>query len=473
MNYLYFVGLSLFLLGQTLYADSMASKIDIALNKELPHASVSILIKDAKNGQLIFSRNANKLLAPASNIKLFTAAAALYYWKPEHYFVTQLLQKKQNYYIYFGGSPSLTADNLSALLIQYCKTNNIKKINESIILDTSLFTAPYYPNGVSYDDLGWYYAAPDTAVILNENATHYELITAKALGKPAIIKPKKNSPQLTMINEVITVSKEEEKNHCTLNVEIKPNNTLRLYGCVAQAKNPKILELAIPNPELLAKQVIIKTLKDNSIQFNGQIINGKTPKDAVVLAQLHSDIVSKLINHMLKESDNLYADNLTKQLAYSLTQETTNKQAMFAVKDILSKNTQLDMNQLELADGVGTRYNLATAEQMTILLSNIYRDKKIFPIFFSALPQSGVSGTLKDRMKKTPLEKIVYAKTGSMHDISSLSGYLINPNGRPIIFSIIINGINKPLSKAKALEEQILTIINEEINDDVEHTDFA
>ena len=147
---------------------------------------------------------------------------------------------------------------------------------------------------------------------------------------------------------------------------------------------------------------------------------------------------------------------------------------MFAVKSILARNTKLDMNQLELADGIGTRYNLATAEQISILLSTIYRDKKIFPIFFKALPQSGVSGTLKERMKKSPLTKIVYAKTGSMHDISSLSGYLINPHGKPLIFSIIINGINRSPSKAKSLEEQILTIIDHEINGDApEHSEFA
>lgn len=474
VRYLSFASFGLFLLfNQTLYADSLSSKIDGVVNKELPNATVSILIKDAKSGQVFFSKNANKLLAPASNMKLFTAAAALYYWKPEHYFETQLLQKKQNYYIHFGGSPSLTVDNLTTLLIQYLKTRNITKINGTIVLDTSLFKPPYYPSGVSYDDLGWYYAAPDTALLLNENTAHYELITAKELGKPALIQPKKNSQKITIINDVITVSKEEEKQHCSLNIEIKPNNTLRLYGCAAQTKNPKLLELAIPDPELLAKQALKEALKQNGIQFTGQIVNGKTPGDAVALAQLHSHPLSKLVNHMLKESDNLYADNLTKQLAHAVTNEATNKQAMFVVKDILSKNTHVDLTQLELADGVGTRYNLASAEQITILLSNIYRDDKIFPTFFSALPQSGVSGTLKDRMIKTPLEKIVYAKTGSMHDISSLSGYLINPNGRPIIFSIIINGINKPLSKAKALEEQILTIINEEINNDVAHSDFG
>lgn len=472
MRYISIIG-SLLLVSYNMHADTLASKIDSIINKELPNATVGILIKDAKNGRVFFSKNANKLLSPASNMKLFTAAAALYYWNPEHYFTTKLLQNKQDYYIHFGGSPSLTAANLNTLL-SYFKTHNIKKINGNIILDTSLFKPPYYPNGVSYDDMGWYYAAPSTAIVLNENSVSYELKSAQILGEPATLKPKSDAHQLHITNELVTVDRKEKSQHCNLHLEIKPNNALRAYGCVVKSKNPQIFQFAVTDPEYLAKQVITKTLKQNEIDFRGNIVTGSVPSGAKLLAELRSNPLFKLIDHMLKESDNLYADNLCKQLAYALTKEGTNKQAIFALKEILSHHTTIDMKQLELADGIGTRYNLASAEQISLLLTNIYQDKKIYPLLLSALPQAGVSGTLKDRMKKTPLEKIVHAKTGTMHDISSLSGYLINPNGRPIIFSIIINGVNQPISKAKGLEEKILTLVNQEINEDnPEHSAFA
>lgn len=116
---------------------------------------------------------------------------------------------------------------------------------------------------------------------------------------------------------------------------------------------------------------------------------------------------------------------------------------------------------MDLVDGEGTRYNLVTAEQMVILLNDLYHDPNMKAVFFKALPQSGVSGTLKDRMKKTMLEKKVYAKTGSMHDISSLSGFMINPAEKTFIFSIIINGVNQRLEKAKSLEEKILLALDE------------
>lgn len=195
--------------------------------------------------------------------------------------------------------------------------------------------------------------------------------------------------------------------------------------------------------------------------MKGKIVTGVTPTDTHFVASFQSKTLSKLIAHMLQQSDNLYANSLTKKLGYSLTGKGTHKEGAYAIKKILSEHTHLDLSQMEIVDGEGTRYNLVTPEQMVILLNDLYHDKDMKTIFFKALPQAGVSGTLKDRMKKTMLEKKVYAKTGSMHDISSLSGFIINPHDKTFIFSIIVNGVNKPLGKAKTLEEKILLALDE------------
>lgn len=441
--------------NQVVCADMLPEKIDALIKKELPHATIGILVKDAQTGQVIYSKNANKLLSPASNVKLFTAAAALYHLKPDYHFLTTLSQKNQNFYITFGGSPSLTINNFTDLLLSL-KTDR-KQLNGNIILDNSRYMAPYYPGGVSYDDLGWYYSAPDSAIMLNENAETYEVTSAKKSGMPVTIKSKSAEPVLTLINQVITVSKEEEKNHCNFNVEMQADNKVRLYGCMAQDNKPKAIQLAVPDPVFMARQLIKKTLKEPF--FKGQITLGSTPEDARIITRYYSKDLTTLITHMLKESDNLYANSLTKELGLSLTKQGTIKQGAFAIKKILAEHTNLDMKEIELTDGMGTRYNLVTPDQLVLLLANLYNDKNMRPIILKALPQAGVSGTLKDRMKKTKLEQLVFAKTGTMHDISSLSGYIINPKARSLIFSIVINGINKPISTAKSLEDQILLTI--------------
>lgn len=460
------------LFAHSLYASTLMDKIESAIKKELPYATISILVKDAKNGQLIVNKNTKKLLYPASTIKLFTATAALYHWQADHYFKTSLLKDKNNYYIRFGASPSLTSDNLSSLISDYFLQQGITQIKGSIVLDASIFSPPYHPAGISYDDLGWYYAAPDSAIILDENKASFKMTSGK-LNEPVTFYPVNAQSPLTVLNQVITVNKNNSP-PCTLNISNEKNNTVRLYGCAPLTEKPQLIELAIPEPEHWAQAIIYNTLQKNNIQLKGSIRFATTPDSAKHLVSLRSNSIHELINHMLKESDNLYADNLAKQLGYSLTKKATNAEAVLAIKQILAKHMILDDNQLELADGVGTRYNLASTKQISVLLDTIYHDKKLFSLFIEALPQSGVSGTLKNRMKNTRLEKIIYAKTGTMHDISALSGFMINPNGRPLIFSIIINGINQPIAKAKALEEQILSLIDEEVNTEMpEHSQFA
>ena len=229
-------------------------------------------------------------------------------------------------------------------------------------------------------------------------------------------------------------------------------------------KIPKLMNLAIPDPDLYAKQIIKETLKKNGIALKGKIIYGRTPADAKQLAQYQSKELYDLISHMLHESDNLYANILTQQLGFSVMNKGNQKQGVFAMKKILSEHTNLDLKQMKLADGLGTRYNLISADQLVSLLTNLYNDPNLQAIILKALPKAGVSGSLRDRMKKTSLENKVIAKTGSMHDISSLSGYLINTKDKTYIFSIIINNVHKPLITAKNLEEQILQKVDDTLS---------
>jgi D-alanyl-D-alanine carboxypeptidase/D-alanyl-D-alanine-endopeptidase (penicillin-binding protein 4) len=437
----------------------LKTELDTLISQMFPQANVGVFVQDAKTKEILYEHNANKLLSPASNIKLLTAGAVLYQFGPDEHYLTTLSEYNHNFYITFSGSPDFKKEDLEHF-IRFLKERGLKTIQGNIVLDTLQFKPPYYPPGVSYDDLGWYYDAPSTALILNGNAVAYDFMTAKELGQPIVIKPKNAHKVLTLINQVRTVSKEEDKEHCDLNIEIKPHNTLKLYGCLAQAEEPRTMRLAVPDPVLYAKQVIQQALKENQLSLKGAIVEGMTPKEAIVLATHQSDDFITLIARMLKESDNLYADSFTKRLGLALTGEGNFKQGAFAIKKLLAEHTSMDMKQVELGDGAGTRYNLTTPKQLAIFLSNIYDDEHLKSPFLNALPAMGVSGTLKDRMEESPLKNKIFAKTGTMHDISSLSGYLVLADDKVILFSIINNGILQgQLPKAKQLEEKILTVI--------------
>ena len=454
----YFYGAILLLCSLVGIGLIVLPSIDRQLNRDihtlLPRAYVGVLIQDAQSGRILYQRNAAKFFSPASNMKLFTAAAALYHLGPNYRYLTSLSKQDNDIYLTFSGSPSLTTDNLKQL-IQYIQLNGIQAIKGNIILDHSRFKQPYYAAGVSYDDMGWFYEAPSNAIILNGNAEAYECLTAKELGSSIQLTPKKPNPILHLINEVKIASKEQAKTHCSLHLETRPNNTLRLYGCIAENKQPKLMQFAVPDPVAYAKQVIVKTLAEENITLLGDIREGMTPSSAVSLAVLQSPPLITLIAHMLQESDNLYADSITKTLGVVITGEGSYQQGIFAMKQILAKHTHLDVKQLEFADGMGSRYNYVTPKQLTQLLNEIYRNPTLYSLFSKALPLMGKSGTLKERMKKLENTKVL-AKTGSMHDISSLSGYLMNDAKRTLIFTIISNNVSGGIQKAKNLEEKIL-----------------
>lgn len=454
MRYLtYLISCVLFFFILPLQAQTLKQDIDGLIEQTFPHSNIGVFIKDAQSEQVIYQHNANKLLSPASNIKMLTAAAALYYLGPNDRYITNLSRDEKHVYITFSGSPAFSTENLKQLF------HGLKLITGNIVLDTSQFKPPYHAAGTSYDDMGWYYNAPSTAIILNGNAIAYDFVSPKTLGKPIVVKPESPNKALTILNNVTSVSKAHEKSHCNLSIDTQSNNTVHLYGCLSQEDKPKKMQLAIPNPVLYAKQQIKTILKNSNIAFKGNVIEGLKSNQAKIIASHQSDDLLVLLKHMLLESDNLYADSITKRLGYLLTGQGTYKQGAFAIKQILAKHTHLDMKQLELTDGAGTRYNMITPKQMNIFLTDLYQDKKLNPLFLSILPRMGISGTLKDRMKNTVLEKNVFAKTGSMHDISALSGYLLLPKGKIIIFSIISNNITGHLSKAKELEDKILLAI--------------
>ena len=419
------------------YAHSSRLEIDQVIQQKLPHAVVSIFVKNARTGQVIYSKNADTLLTPASSTKLFTAAAALYYLPQDYRFKTQLSQNAHNYYLTFTGAPDFTTADLLHLL-SALKNSGTHVISGDIILDISRFKQPYYPAGISYEDLGWYYAAPESALILNENAADFDFITGKELGEPVKITAKLPNNGLNISYDVVTVDEETEKNHCALQVEIMPKNTVHLSGCLAINADPITMTLAIPDPVLLAKEAIYQYLKDNHIDFQGQVTIGKTPAGTMVLSSIESANLNQLISFMLKNSDNLYAGSFTRLLGYLMTGEGSTQQGAFAIKKIISEHTQVDLNQLHLFDGMGTRYNLISSRQIVNLLVDLYHEKNMQ--FINMLPQAGVSGTLQNRMQKNELNKIVFAKTGTMHDITSLSGYIVKPDADVFVFSIIMNG---------------------------------
>lgn len=206
--------------------------------------------------------------------------------------------------------------------------------------------------------------------------------------------------------------------------------------------NPELSPLLVDRKNEFMSR-FMQGLRDAGIVVEAPCTTGSVPKDALTLSAC-SHSLKEILEPMLKESDNLYAESMFFQIA-SLQGVRPAKaaHARQLIKKTLGKAGVSEI-PYRIADGSGlSLYNYVTPEILTRLLIYAYRDQRIFMNLYAALPIAGQDGTLKKRMKEPYVSGKVRAKTGTLSGISSLAGYALTPNYHMLAFCIINQGIMK------------------------------
>jgi D-alanyl-D-alanine carboxypeptidase/D-alanyl-D-alanine-endopeptidase (penicillin-binding protein 4) len=151
--------------------------------------------------------------------------------------------------------------------------------------------------------------------------------------------------------------------------------------------------------------------------------------------------MDSVVIYLNKVSDNLAAEAILKTLsAEKFGSPGTSRAGGSLVKAFIAA-TGADTSRIVIGDGSGlSRYNLASPATIVHLLCTMYRRTDVFDVFFGSLPVAGIDGTLDTRMKGTPAEGNLRAKTGTLSGVSSLSGYVTTADGVPLAFSIMMTG---------------------------------
>jgi serine-type D-Ala-D-Ala carboxypeptidase/endopeptidase (penicillin-binding protein 4) len=200
-------------------------------------------------------------------------------------------------------------------------------------------------------------------------------------------------------------------------------------------KNASRMDGALAAATFLKSELELKNVK-----LDGILVSGTTPDSPKEIARItHS--MDQVLSSMNKPSDNHAAITLFKVVGavYKGAPGTLSK-GTDAVVDLMS-SIGISRNEYEIVEGSGlTRMNAVTSNVYIQLLKYLFDQEKIFNIFYSSLPVSGVDGTLKKRMIGTEAEKNIHAKTGSINGVSSLTGYAISRDNEILIFYIAMNG---------------------------------
>ena len=442
----------LWAMGSTAMAAPLQNAIDQIINQVDPNINMGMVVVDLNTGETLYQKNSSRSFVPASNMKLFSDAAALIALGPDYRFRSQLTTDapileqgvlKGAVYLHLPGDPSLTQDHLDQLLAPLTQWG-VKRIQGNVVLVSNNSVVNAYAPGRMASDFKYSYGAPVAPVVLDENRLTVTVNPAYRAGTPAFVELNDLHSSLFLDNQVKTTP---TGSGCGVDFSMAEDNHLTVRGCVGVGQWAVQQRIAIRNPLRYAQDLVRQHLTNLNIKLDGQVILGNAPASSLLLSTHVSKPINQLMADTLKPSDNLYADSLFLHAAAKLNGTPLNwEQAQPIIKNFLQQQTGISLQSAVLTDGSGlSRNDLLTAQQTVDLLRFLHNRFPLAYEYIAALPIAGSDGTLQRRFRKPSQQGLLRAKTGTMTGVMSLSGYLYTANAHTLAFAIFIN--KKPGTK--------------------------
>lgn len=429
------------------------ASIKEAVTKNIGNGHGAVTIRDKQTGEIIYEHNGEKLMRPASNMKLLTGAAALDILGEEYRFSTELyidgvIMNKElngNVYIKGTGDPTLNNDDFLAFA-NALKNQGIQKVNGDIVGDDTHFSGNTLPPGVDKIDETFYFGARTSAITMSQNQDYDAstvIITATAgkVGAKPSYEIIPNVSGMTITNEAKTVAIGQKS---SIKIERSYNtNRIIISGDLPQGSSKKEW-VTLQDPTKNTLQAIQLTLQGAGIQFakNTQIKTAPIPAGAKFIHMKKSRALSTIFPAYMKLSNNSIADILVKSMGQQQQANgdlQSGLQAMKEYGDILN----IPMDTWILADGSGlSDRNRVTANGLSSLLYEV-QQKSYFQTFYKSLPVAGheerlVGGTLRKRFITSDVKGKIIAKTGYITNVYTLAGYVTGNSGKTYIFTILL-----------------------------------
>lgn len=376
----------------------------------------------------LYDRNGRSYFVPASNAKLFTAAAAWIALGPDFRFLTRLyLEGKaprlERLTIVAGGDPSLTTDHLTAA-VQWLQSLGVKEIATLAIVAPPT-TVPTPPTSWEWGDLRYDYGSAAPATLINGNTVTMTLIPRQVGQAPELTWSNPlGARQWRIINQVQTIPGEGYH----VEVHQQPGDrTLRLTGTLGLAYGEDPWPLAIPDADRHYQDHWLQAIAAGQITLGKTLWSQNIPNGSPNFA-IPSLPLKDLLIPLNSDSDNLYAEAIG-QVLDGRGEDRRQR---------ILQDLGLDSSQ-HLQDYAGlSRQNLVTPQDLNQLLQSLAQ-RGDGEVFRQTLAIAGERGTLKNRFQNTPLAGHLWGKTGTLTGVSALSGYLENAQGQFYSFSILVN----------------------------------
>ncbi|MBM4250346.1 MAG: D-alanyl-D-alanine carboxypeptidase/D-alanyl-D-alanine-endopeptidase [Deltaproteobacteria bacterium] len=428
-----------------------------------------VLVTRLSDGKVLFEREADTLLAPASLTKVLTSAAALVKWSPVHTLPTTFFHTGQrkgpkisgDLVVVGNGDPFVVSEKLWQLAADI-RGLGISEFAGDLVIDNSLFDDESRDESREEGRLRSRHAydAPVSAFGVNFNTYAVGIAPGEKPGHAASVSldPYPLGGVIIENKVTTTVATGSKPKTGTISVtrQVRKDGVelLKVTGQIAADWPTQKIYRSVANDLTAAGAYVRAFLKNEGINVRGTIKAGVKPANATPLISMDSYEMRRIVAGLNTFSNNFIADVLIKRLGADFPtsgqpgapRSGTFSNGLAVLKDFLVKDVGIKTNfVLENGSGLDTD-NRLSARQINAVLAHMERHMDVFPDFLASLPATGWDGTLKKRFNRSATEEfkgMFRAKTGTLTEpiaVSGIAGYFRHPTQGMVSFCVIENG---------------------------------
>ena len=446
------------------------------------------------DGQSLIEINSEKMLVPASNMKLISTGAALNAFGPDFCYETSIAYDGEisdgilhgNLYIVGGGDPTIASKDSIATPLErtfeqwakFVKDAGIQQINGYIIGDGRYFDGMAEEPTWLWNDIGTYYGTGTTGLMFYENMQSFSVSAGSSVGAPVNIRPYyPETPWMDFRYACATGEKGTGDKLYMYTSDLAPIAEIR--GTFGVDRAAKRVDWSNKFPEYTCAYYFCNYLSEKGITCSEGAADYKLNKveaseERTVLGSTYSPKLERIIFETNHASNNLFAETLFRTLGKVLNSDSSYESSSAALKGVLN-NLGIDTEKgAKIQDGSGlSRQNYISPGFICSFLVAMAETEN-FCTYILSLPIPGGNGTLEYNMKGHPLSlrNRIRVKSGSMNGVRCYSGYIL-PSGytletlvneqlteevknKTIVFSIMTNNCTAPTWKVRPMLDKVM-----------------
>src|SRR5690242_9838863 len=412
-------------------ARALKRAVDEIVARTPLHASrAGILVASLDSGQVLYARDADALLNPASNVKLFTSAAVLSRLGPEYRFDTEVFVdaspkagQVKTLFVKGKGDPTFVTERLWARAGDIAH-RGVKVVKGDLVMDDGFFDGERDGPGYDQERGDRSYLAPVGALSLNFNTVAIHVAPGGRAGEKGRVELEPASEFFQIENRTTTTKASARRRVTPASIPL-PGGRQRIVveGRLPVGSRDQVFWRKIDDPPTYFGWTLKRLLELRGVKVQGTVRRAAVPDGARLLCAAESEALGEIVRKLDKTSNNFVAEQLLKTLgAEKKGAPGTWPKGVEAVEDFLA-DAGLPRGSYVMKNGSGLNdSNRFSARQTVTLLREVWRRFPIMADFLAALPVAGKDGTTRWRMEST--DGRLRAKTGTLENVTSLSGFV-------------------------------------------------